>query len=841
MPEDALIRVMSFLQAGQVLAEACRQAAALTSAEVALAVCSGSREREHGTEDSHVLCRGAEDPGQIPPSAARAAMMGLQTRLAEAPVPISAEPAGPGLSDLVQKARREEGLLWAVPLRHPDGTVQGVLAVVSGDPQAASRVRPGALGALGRAAEAALSNAQELASARRHQERLLLFSESSNEAIWDWNPVTQQIWWAAGIQALVGPAGPGVEPTLAWKMGRIHPEDALFVRRALEEAAGTPGTSVWKAEYRFLRADGSWAWVEDRAHFLRDREGRARRVVGAMRDISGLKESNQRLLILAETSRQLGRAVLSPDRLHEILARIVAESLGDSCTVRMLSGDGSQAQTLGFHHRDPELNERLREAGRAPSSASEGVTGQVLEAGSVVLLHSDDQEDAGRRPALLDLRKAPTSGQGATLIGAPISFGGKAIGVLICTRRPPGAYTLEDATLLQDLADRAALALANARKQEEIRDREERLRLAVEAARLGTWELFPETLVLRCDARSRELLLLPGHGQVSYERLLQSVLPDHRPRAAALLAAADEGFSGAELRVELCVSRGGAERWVEMHARSSVSEILPFRRLIGTVLDVTEHKHSERLLTEAVRARDEFLFIASHELRTPLTPLQLQLETLQRSLARGQVDDRVLGQVDMALRQMRRLSRLVGNLLDVSRFSGGILPLDLKGCDLNDVAREVVDHYRDDAARVGSRIELALAPEAAGIWDRSRLEQVVSSLLSNAVKYGPGQPIVVTVSSDADGAGLTVADRGIGIDAQDMARIFRRFERAVSPRHYGGLGLGLYIARRIVEAHGGEISAAERSGGGSVFTLKLPRRPPREFLPAGEDQGTTDA
>jgi len=136
-----------------------------------------------------------------------------------------------------------------------------------------------------------------------------------------------------------------------------------------------------------------------------------------------------------------------------------------------------------------------------------------------------------------------------------------------------------------------------------------------------------------------------------------------------------------------------------------------------------------------------------------------------------------------------------------------------------------VERFQEEASRAGCAIELSLVEDATGMWDRSRLEQVATNLLSNAIKYGPGHPIEVVVSAESERASVAVSDQGIGVDPEDAARIFHRFERAVSARHYGGLGLGLYIARQIAEAHGGQIAVAERPGGGSTFTLTLPRRP----------------
>ncbi|MCP3063224.1 HAMP domain-containing histidine kinase [Myxococcus sp. K38C18041901] len=232
---------------------------------------------------------------------------------------------------------------------------------------------------------------------------------------------------------------------------------------------------------------------------------------------------------------------------------------------------------------------------------------------------------------------------------------------------------------------------------------------------------------------------------------------------------------------------------------------------------------------EAVRLRDEFLGIASHELKTPLTPLHLKVQLLQKQVdvlaAHGKPvsAERVSETLDVVQRQVRKLTSLVDNLLDVSRITAGRLKLELEEMDLASVAAEILYRFAPSAAQLRCSLEMHAPVPVLGRWDRLRLEQVVTNLLSNALKYGAGQPVRLTVEADGRTARLTVEDGGIGISAQDLPRIFERFERAVSDRHYGGLGLGLYITRQIVEAFGGTVKATSALGQGSTFVLELPR------------------
>ena len=236
----------------------------------------------------------------------------------------------------------------------------------------------------------------------------------------------------------------------------------------------------------------------------------------------------------------------------------------------------------------------------------------------------------------------------------------------------------------------------------------------------------------------------------------------------------------------------------------------------------------QRELVEAIRARDRFLSIASHELRTPLTTLRLQTQSLRRGTRAGEPCSatQVNTKVETIARQVERLGHLVEELLDIARVREGRMRFHLEELDLMEVVREVAMRYQEELSRSGSTLVLRGEGGIRGQWDRVRLEQVVTNLMSNAVKYGQARPITLLVAGDEDTARLTVRDEGIGIAEQDQARIFERFERAVSEQHYGGLGLGLWIVREILGGMGGRISVASQPGRGASFTVELPRGAP---------------
>jgi signal transduction histidine kinase len=235
-----------------------------------------------------------------------------------------------------------------------------------------------------------------------------------------------------------------------------------------------------------------------------------------------------------------------------------------------------------------------------------------------------------------------------------------------------------------------------------------------------------------------------------------------------------------------------------------------------------------RLLFEAldaVRARDEFLAVAAHELRTPLTSLLLHLQMLERAVERDEPDAQAARRgVGAASGQARRLSALVNGLLDVARLASHRMWLQLEPVDLRALVDGLATTMAPDLQRAGCRLDVTMPDESlTGRWDRVRLEQVLTNILTNAMKFGAGQPIELIVEATEEDVAIAIRDHGIGISKEDQHRIFSRFERAVSSRHFGGLGLGLYIAAQILHAHQGSIRVESEPGHGACFIVELPR------------------
>jgi two-component system sensor kinase FixL len=253
---------------------------------------------------------------------------------------------------------------------------------------------------------------------------------------------------------------------------------------------------------------------------------------------------------------------------------------------------------------------------------------------------------------------------------------------------------------------------------------------------------------------------------------------------------------------------------------------------IAAVRDVTEQRKAEASRVklsqaqEAIRLRDEFLSIASHELRTPLTPIQLQIDGALRAARRGGEHDlpMITRKLEALGNGVHRLASLVNQLLDLSRITSGRLDLERSEVDLVALIHRSMVAFEDEAIGAECPLELEVQPEGIrGRWDASRLEQVLTNLLSNALRYGAGRPVSVFAGQLHPGrVTLLVRDQGIGVADEHHELIFQRFERVTEARHRGGFGLGLWIVRQIVEAHGGTIRVFSRPGVGSTFGVDLP-------------------
>lgn len=248
------------------------------------------------------------------------------------------------------------------------------------------------------------------------------------------------------------------------------------------------------------------------------------------------------------------------------------------------------------------------------------------------------------------------------------------------------------------------------------------------------------------------------------------------------------------------------------------------RREQEVLLD--ELRSTQAELEGAVRMRDDFMSIVSHELKTPLNTLILEVQLRKLQLSRNNFtafsEERLRNMVDKDERQIQSLIRLIDDMLDVSRIRTGKLSIRPSRTDLSQLVGNVVENFSAQMEACGCELRLERNEPIAGVWDAFRIEQVLANLLTNAMRYGAGKPVQVSVTSCTEGACIEVRDHGIGISPKSLERIFCQFERAEGSEGSAGLGLGLFIADQIVRAHDGRIQVQSQEGQGSLFRVVLP-------------------
>lgn len=617
---------------------------------------------------------------------------------------------------------------------------------------------------------------------RDGEQRLALALEAGQLGFWDWHVPSGHVIFGGRWAAMLGYEPEEIEPHVrAWEK-LLHPDEVERVKRVVRDHL-EGRTELYECVHRLRHKDGSWRWILDRGRVVaRDDAGSPVRAIGTHTDITERK--------LAEEALRRSEATLSAvlDALPVgVIGDIHGKIVRDNAANRELWGVPPEtrgwegyADWVGYF---PDSGERIQ--------AQEWAMARALLRGETVkneLVECERFETKERRLYLNNA--APVRDADGNIVGGVVAE--------------------------FDVTDRLATERA-------LRESEERFRALADNISQLAWMADATGAIGWYNRRWFEFTgatpeEMAGWGWMKVHH------PDHVDRVAEKFR---RHLQTGEPWEDTFPLRGkdGAFRWFLSRARPIRDASGKVVRWFGTNTDVTAQREAEETLRHAIQLRDEFLSVASHELRTPLTALGLQLEQLRKLVLKeaNGAGARMAKKVDTAIRQADRLGTLVEGLLDVSRIASGRLVLRLERFDLREVVREVVDRLGGMAARSGSELRVAAPPEAVGTWDRSRLDQVLVNLLTNALKYGPGCPIDIALSASERSVELTVTDRGIGISDEDRERIFGRFERAVSARHYGGLGLGLYITRQIVEAHGGEIDVRSAPGAGATFVVRLPR------------------
>jgi PAS domain S-box-containing protein len=401
------------------------------------------------------------------------------------------------------------------------------------------------------------------------------------------------------------------------------------------------------------------------------------------------------------------------------------------------------------------------------------------------------------------------------------------------------------------------------RAQADLRNSEERLRLAVQTGKLGVWELNLETLDLQCSAACKANFGRAPDDPFTYADLHASLHPDDVERVRSAIRESLEGDTEYDTEYR-CIWPDGSVHWILARGRRSWLKGEPVQRMIGVTLDVTERRAAEERLGAllhsesdaraqaelASRMKDEFLATLSHELRTPLNAILGWSQILAQD-TRGDPD---LAEGLLTIeRNARAQTQIIEDLLDMSRIVSGKVRLDVQRVDLPAIVQAAVDTVKPTANAKGVRLQLVLdsMPHAEVMGDPSRLQQIFWNLLTNAIKFTPrGERVQVVLQRVDSHLEVGVIDSGEGIAPEFLPHVFDRFRQAdaSTTRRHGGLGLGLAIVRQLVELHGGTIRAeSEGRGRGARFLVELPaaavraeaRHAPRSRHPRAQNAVTS--
>ncbi len=603
-------------------------------------------------------------------------------------------------------------------------------------------------------------------------------------------------------------------------------------------------------------------------------------------ELDRLRRVSAALHVLSEATAAFAEATLDSQRLGHTIARIVTQAIGDSCAVQLVEEETQQLRLVTFFHPDPVAQEQIGAMFSAlPLRVGEGVMGRVAQT-QVSFLQPRLDFSLLLQSTKPEYRDLVARYPAHSVLVVPLKARGRTLGVLALARYgPSAAYGEEELRLVEDLAERAALALEISQLVEREREAGRRARVLADAS-LSLQHRRPHAEVLELLVGLGASALGDGCVMTLLEEgTLKTVAARHRSQSAqeALQRVIGEPLP-LEALTHQVLKEGKALRLVDASGyRSSLASGESYRQGVGMAsmvicplrvegesigtLGVSRDRggrpygeadevflqdladraalvvHNARLYERAERARaeaekasrlkDDFLSVAGHELRTPLAALRLNLQSLRQQEEEREPGSAVVQRLEKVERQSGRLVKLVQELLDVTRITDGRLQLSPERFDLGSLLAEVLDRYSGKLASSGSALSVDAAPGVLGHWDRTRLDQVLTNLLDNAIKYGSGKPISVRLSARDGVAELEVRDGGIGIPVSEQERIFGRFERAVSPRNFGGLGLGLWISRQLVEAMGGTIGFQSAEGSGSTFTVHLPQEPAPTALSKG--------
>ncbi|MCP3143419.1 PAS domain-containing sensor histidine kinase [Pyxidicoccus xibeiensis] len=678
------------------------------------------------------------------------------------------------------------------------------------------------------------AEAKRLAGVLEESEaRLRMVLEAGSFGTWELDLATDQHRWDARTREIFEAPGDAPVPHEAF-LASVCADDLSRVRAGVARARrdGVFSLDADLCVHGWQTGRQRWLAVRGRVHA--DAAGRPSRILGTVLDITERKRAETRERRLHAAVTALARTTW-PEEVGRVLLREAAGALGAASASLVLVSEDGQHLELQAAQGFPE--EALAGWRRFPLDTPVMFGETVRERRPV--LHMSLASLLTDYPAL--------SGAGESLVGrsfvsVPLLLDEQVVGAMGLSFAREDAFDAEDVFFLQSLAGQGALAVERARllaAERKARARAEALQAALEAERrqlASVLEHLPVGVML-AEAPSGRILKANPHLDVVLRRPFSTaetvagyseayparhldgrpVLPEEWPLARSVQHG--ETVRGETVELE----RGdGTHGIVELSSAPILGADGQVAAAVVLVSDVTEQRRNAEALERSVALREQFVSIVSHDLRSPLQAVLTSAALLQQQPEQG--PERVRRNATRITASAERMARLIRDLLDLARArSGTLMPLQPRSGVLEDVMRAAVAEL--EVAYPRRAISLDVEGDTEGLWDADRLEQVVGNLVANALTHGdPEHPVQVHLRAEPERVELSVRNRGRPISPEQLPRLFEPFARGDATGAPSGLGLGLFIVREIVAAHGGQVSARSSEAEGTVFTVVLPRQ-----------------
>lgn len=618
------------------------------------------------------------------------------------------------------------------------------------------------------------------------EERFKLVSKATNDTIWDWDLVTNTMWRSENFTTMFGyPLDERVNNISFW-FEKIHPDDRQRIEQGVYEAINTH-QGQWSAEYRFLKADGTYAIILDRCSILEDEFNTPHRLVGSIIDITRLVETEKRLYESESKFRKVFESNMIGMVFSNMDGRIIETN---DAFLNMLGYTREDVQKNPLNWREITLPEYI--------AISEWAVNELKEKGVVPPFEKQYKKRNGDKLWVL----------------------------------------MGSAVLTQDnTAINSVSYIIDITKQKQAESRRKELLQLVKKQQDEFYSIFTNAPALITIKRGPELIyefvnkaFEKFDGQRSYlGRKSLEVHPDMKN--SELFKVENQVLKTGKTIVKNAFHvyrydhKTGEKKdcWFDFIYTPVYSEDGNVDGIAFFGFEVTDLIKGRKAAEELMQKKDEFMSIASHELKTPITSIKGSLQILKRMVDKTDGKDTTLASfIDKANKQTGKLTTLVDDLLDVTKIQEGKMVLNYSSFDAAAMVKECLEEVY--AQNTTHKIEYLADCEMMVSADRPRLEQVVTNFLTNAIKYSPkANKVIVTCSLDKDNFKVSVKDFGIGIPDDKKDFLFDRFYRVQeSSSHISGLGLGLYISAEIIKRHHGEIGVNSTADQGSTFWFTIP-------------------